>query len=131
MVKAEAPRSAEASVIDQSKLFSLARTTAQTKARLNTTCASTIVRSPMVTSSMEKKESSATASTMSGMIIGAKTSASSTVPRRCRISMPMASSVPSSVAMTVEATATISVFSAADRMSWLRGQRDVPFGREA
>ena len=33
--------------------------------------------------------------------------------------MPMASSVPSSVAMTVEATATISVFSAADNMSWL------------
>ena len=33
--------------------------------------------------------------------------------------MPMASSVPSSVAMTVEATATISVLSAADNMSWL------------
>ena len=73
---------------------------------------------PIVTSSIEKKERSEIASTMSGMIIGAKISASRLRLFLRRVSMPIASSVPRSVAIRVETSATISVFSAAERISW-------------
>ena len=59
------------------------------------------------------------ASTMSGMIIGAKIRDSSQRPLRARISMPMARSVPRIVASVADTSATIRVFSAAFRMSAL------------
>lgn len=120
VVKVGAPRSEEASTMDQSKLISRARTTEQTKARLKTTWARMIVCRPIVTPSSEKKLSSAMASAMSGMIIGAKMMVSRKRPLRRRISTPMARSVPSVVATTVDTRATISVFSAACIMSPLR-----------
>ena len=71
---AEAPRSVEASTIEQSKIFSRARTTRQTKARSKTTWARMIVCRPE--RDVEQREEARAArwpSTMSGMIIGAKT----------------------------------------------------------
>ena len=59
------------------------------------------------------------ASTISGMIIGAKMSDSNNLPLRRRISTPMANKVPSTVASRVETNATIKVLRAADRMSSL------------
>ena len=108
-----APRSVDASTIDQSKLLRRARTTEQTKARLNTTWLTMMVCRPMVTSSSEKKLNSAMARTMSGMIIGAKIMVSRKRPLRLRISTPMASKVPNIAARNVDTTATNSVLSAA------------------
>jgi len=73
-----------------------------------------MVCSPIGTFSSEKKLSSAMASTISGMIIGAKINASMARPLRWRISTPMARSVP----RTVDKPAEI-VLNAACRMSAL------------
>ena len=114
------------------RLFSRARTTEQTKARLKTTWARMMVCRPMVTLSMEKNESSAIASTMSGMIIGAKISASSAVPRRCGASRCRSrAACRAAWRSRSRPAATISVLSAADRMSRIAGERGVPFQRKA
>ena len=92
--------------------MSLARTTAQTKAMLNTTCAMMIECRPSVNLSKVKNESSAIARTMSGMIIGANNSASRAGEGLAR-STPNASRVPIVVASVVETSATTKEFQAA------------------
>ncbi len=123
VVSAPAPRSAETSRSDQSKFLSRALTTAQTKAILKTTCARMIEWRPKVRLSSVKNDRSAIASTTSGMIIGANSTASAAAETGRR-STPSAREVPRTVAMRVEARATTREFRAAPRISGLWRSRE-------
>ncbi|MCY1247981.1 hypothetical protein D9M72_613590 [compost metagenome] len=89
---------------------------------MNTAWLMMIECSPRPTLSRLKKLSSAIASTMSGMIIGAISKVSTTWPLWLslrRNSMPNARNVPSTQAMKVADNATTRVLSAADRIAVL------------
>jgi len=71
------------------------------------------------TNIMDGASIGANATILPGITIGENASASSPFERRARVSMPSASRVPSTVAISVAKSATTSVFQAACRISWL------------